>query len=74
MIRYLLINCVFILANRYAKMECKIMLYHLLKNFEIVPVKGSSIPLELSKNPFVVRPANGYILGLKKRLNASKYL
>ena len=54
-------------------MECKIMLYYLLKNFDIVPVKGSSIPLELTKKSFEVRPDNGFILGLKKRPNASKY-
>ena len=62
-----------ILANRYARMECKIILYHILKNFEIVSVEGSSIPLILSKRTFEVRPDNGFILGLNKRRNASKY-
>ena len=54
-------------------MECKILLYHILKNFEIVPVEGSSIPLVLTKKSPALKPDNGFILGLKKRPNASKY-
>ena len=69
----MIINFGFISANRYAKMECKIILYHILKNFEIVQVKGSSIPLKLTPKSFEIRPENGFILGLKKRPNASKY-
>lgn len=57
-------NCV---ASRFALMEIKILFVYLLLNFEIVPVKKTNIPIQLSKSTFNMKPDPNLWLGLKRR-------
>ncbi|XP_017777358.1 PREDICTED: cytochrome P450 9e2-like [Nicrophorus vespilloides] len=56
-------NCI---GSRFALMETKILMYHILKTFEIVPVQKSVIPVVLSKKHFNMTAEGGMWLGLKK--------
>lgn len=55
-------NCI---GSRFALLECKTLFYHLLRNFEIVPIKRTRIPLTLSKSSFNVKAEGGHWLGMK---------
>lgn len=55
-------NC---LGSRFAILEAKAVLYHLLSNFQIVPVEKTSIPLKLKKSSLTLLAENGLWLGLK---------
>ncbi|KAK6644069.1 hypothetical protein RUM43_000334 [Polyplax serrata] len=56
------------IGTRYALMEAKTIFVHLIKEFEIVPIKRTQIPIKLQKNPaFLLRAENGFWLGLKQR-------
>lgn len=52
---------------RFAKFEAKLVLFHLILNFEIVPVEKTEIPLKIVKTGFFLLPKNGIWLGLKRR-------
>lgn len=57
-------NCI---GSRFALLECKILFYNLLLNFELVPIKRTQIPLKLSKQSFNLRPdKNGIWLGFRR--------
>ncbi|XP_017777869.1 PREDICTED: cytochrome P450 9e2-like [Nicrophorus vespilloides] len=58
-------NCI---GSRFALMETKILIYHIIKHFEIVPVKKSVIPVVLSKKHFNMTVEGGMWFGLKKNL------
>ncbi|KAK6644068.1 hypothetical protein RUM43_000333 [Polyplax serrata] len=56
------------IGTRYALMEAKTIFVHLIKQFEIVPIKQTQIPIKLQKTAaFLLRPENGFWLGLKQR-------
>lgn len=55
-------NC---LGSRFAILEAKAVLYHLLSNFEIVPVEKTSIPLKLKPGSLTLVAENGLWLALK---------
>lgn len=55
-------NCI---GSRFGLLECKTLFYHLLLNFEIVPVKKTAIPLRLSKTNVNIIAEGGHWLGLK---------
>lgn len=55
-------NCI---GSRFAILEAKALLYHLLLNFEIVSTAKTQIPLRLSKDSLRHRPDGGIWLGLK---------
>lgn len=57
-------NCI---GSRFALLEIKTLIFHLLANFEIVPVEKTDIPLKLSKKQFNLAAENGFWLGLKAR-------
>ncbi|KAK9885356.1 hypothetical protein WA026_010852 [Henosepilachna vigintioctopunctata] len=57
-------NCI---GSRFAIIEIKVIIYRLLTNFEIVPIKRSVIPIELNRNSFILNAKNGFWFGLKKR-------
>jgi len=54
------------IASRFALLEIKSFLFHLLNVFEIVPVKDTQIPLKISKAAITVVPEGGIILGFKR--------
>ncbi|KAK6644072.1 hypothetical protein RUM43_000337 [Polyplax serrata] len=56
------------IALRYAAMEMKVALIHLIRTFQMVPTEKTLIPLKLSKNTgFMLQPENGFWIGLKLR-------
>lgn len=56
-------NCI---ASRFALLECKIIFFYLLTNFELVPVKRTLIPMKLSKSSVELRAEGGNWLGFKR--------
>ena len=54
------------IGNRFALLETKSVLFYLLDKFEIVPIKQTQIPLEMSKKNFNLLPDGGFPLGLKR--------
>ncbi|KAL1488827.1 hypothetical protein ABEB36_014623 [Hypothenemus hampei] len=53
------------IGNRFAIMEMKCFLFHLLSKYEIVPTEKTSIPMVLSKN-IQLDSENGFWMGLKR--------
>ncbi|CAG9860276.1 unnamed protein product [Phyllotreta striolata] len=56
-------NCI---GNRFGLLSVKVLFFHLLKAFELVPVDKTEIPVRISKSKFGVDPDGGLPLGLKK--------
>ncbi|XP_066257529.1 cytochrome P450 9e2-like [Euwallacea similis] len=56
-------NCI---GSRFAILEAKALLYYLLLNFQIVPIKKTAIPLKLSKTTLQHTAEGGYWMGLKR--------
>jgi cytochrome P450 family 9 len=59
-------NCI---GSRFALLEMKLILFHVLKNFEVVPVERTPIPLVLDKDQINLNAKGGMWLGLKKLSN-----
>ncbi|KAK4874013.1 hypothetical protein RN001_013373 [Aquatica leii] len=57
-------NCI---ASRFALMEKKTLIFHLLSKFDIVKTKKTPYPLKLAANSFNLVPVGGFWLGLKRR-------
>lgn len=55
-------NCI---GSRFALLEAKTLLFFLLKNFEIVPVKRTNIPFKFTKSSFQLLAEGGNWLGFK---------
>lgn len=55
------------LGSRFALMEIKAILYHLLLNFTFEPNEKMEIPLKLKKTPFTLDAEKGVNLELKLR-------
>lgn len=56
-------NCI---GSRFALMETKLMYYHLLEKFEIVPTEKTKIPLVYMKNMMTLSSEFGFWFGIKK--------
>lgn len=57
------------LGSRFALMETKIIIFHLLSRLEIVTTERTQIPLKLSKKFGInIRPEKGLWIGFKKLL------
>ncbi|XP_074040265.1 cytochrome P450 9e2 [Leptinotarsa decemlineata] len=54
------------IGSRFALLETKLLFFHLLLHFELVPVEKTQIPLKLSKFTFNLMAENGFWLGLKR--------
>ncbi|KAF5279691.1 hypothetical protein FQA39_LY18240 [Lamprigera yunnana] len=57
-------NCI---ASRFALMENKTIIFHVLSKFDIVPIEKTPIPLIVGKGSFNLGPQKGFWLGLKPR-------
>lgn len=64
--------CNFFSGSRFALLEMKILFFHLLSKFIIVPVDSTSIPLKLSPKKLSMAPENDFQLCLKRRLLSPK--
>lgn len=54
------------IGSRFALMETKLVFYHLLTKFEIVPVEKTKVPLKLLKSLMTLSSENGFWFGIKK--------
>lgn len=52
---------------RFALLEVKLIVFKILKKFEIVPIEKTPTPLVLSKEGFFLVAEGGFWLGLKRR-------
>lgn len=57
-------NCI---GSRFALMELKTIMYHLLLKFTFEANEKTQIPLQLAKIAFGIRPENGIWVSLKPR-------
>ncbi|KAF5279692.1 hypothetical protein FQA39_LY18241 [Lamprigera yunnana] len=57
-------NCI---ASRFALMENKTLIFHLLSKFDIIPIKKTQIPLNFGKGMLNLGPTEGFWLGLRQR-------
>nr|XP_023017890.1 cytochrome P450 9e2-like [Leptinotarsa decemlineata] len=56
-------NCI---GSRFGLLETKLIFFHLLFHFELVPVEKTSIPMKLAKGTFNLMAEGGFWLGLKR--------
>ena len=56
-------NCI---GSRFALLESKLLIYHVLRNFELVQVEKTPNPVILDKYQFNITAEGGMWLGLKK--------
>ncbi|RZB40914.1 p450 domain containing protein [Asbolus verrucosus] len=56
-------NCI---GSRFALLETKILMFHLLTNFDIVPTEKTQIPLKIDKNNILVLGEKGFHVGLRR--------
>ncbi|KAF2899553.1 hypothetical protein ILUMI_06627 [Ignelater luminosus] len=57
-------NCI---GSRFALLEGKLIMAEIIRNFEIVPVERTQIPMKLKKDSFTLLAEKGFWLGLKPR-------
>ncbi|XP_011869169.1 PREDICTED: cytochrome P450 9e2-like [Vollenhovia emeryi] len=55
------------IGNRFALMETKIVIAHLLQKFTLKTVGKTLEPIEYCKNEFNLRPVGGFWIGMEKR-------
>ncbi|KAF2897584.1 hypothetical protein ILUMI_08592 [Ignelater luminosus] len=55
------------IASRFALMENKLLIFHLLSRFSFVPVEETLIPVKLGVGTFSLMPDKGFWLGLQPR-------
>nr|AKZ17701.1 cytochrome P450 monooxygenase CYP9Z63 [Tenebrio molitor] len=55
------------IGSRFALMETKVLFFHLLSSFEIVPVEKTQIPIRFSRKAINMSAEKGFWVGLKKR-------
>lgn len=56
-----------VIGAKFATLEIKSLLFHLIKNFEVIPNEKTDIPLELMKDRLFFTPKNGFHLSFKRR-------
>nr|ANS06317.1 cytochrome P450 [Agasicles hygrophila] len=56
-------NCI---GSRFALMEIKTIYFYLLQHFELIPVKRSQIPVQLSLASFQLNAKDGFWFGFKR--------
>ncbi|KAF5291524.1 hypothetical protein FQR65_LT01837 [Abscondita terminalis] len=60
-------NCI---ASRFALMENKTLIFHLLSKFDIVKTDKTPYPMKMAPKSINLGPSEGFWLGLKKRSSA----
>ncbi|XP_058802793.1 cytochrome P450 9e2-like [Phymastichus coffea] len=55
------------IGNRFAIVETKILLFHVLKKFRIIPTAATRSPLKYDKSKWGIVPEGGYWLKIKPR-------
>ncbi|KAF2899549.1 hypothetical protein ILUMI_06623, partial [Ignelater luminosus] len=58
------------IASRFALLEGKLIIAEIIRNFEIVPVDRTEVPITLKKGVFPPSAEKGFWLGLKPRIQA----
>jgi len=61
------------IANRFAMLEIKILLFHLLARCELKPSAKTSSPIQFCKD-FMIMPKNGFWLNIQRRKNVHPVL
>nr|XP_023018113.1 cytochrome P450 9e2-like isoform X1 [Leptinotarsa decemlineata] len=62
-------NCI---GSRFALLETKLIFFHLLSHFELVPVKKTCTPLRASKKSFNLVADGGFWVGMRKLTKSMK--
>lgn len=57
-------NCI---GSRFALLEMKLLLFHLIEKFEIVPIAKTQIPLKIDRKQINLSAEGGFWVGLKRR-------
>lgn len=55
------------IANRFAILEVKVLLFHILTRCELKPCTKTTLPMRLSKNSLTVMAENGFWLNVQRR-------
>jgi cytochrome P450 family 9 len=55
------------IGSRFALMETKVLFFHLLSSFEIVPVEKTQIPIRFSRKAINMSVEKGFWVGFQKR-------
>jgi cytochrome P450 family 9 len=55
------------IGSRFALMETKVLFFHLLSNFEIVPVAKTQIPIRFDRKAINMSAEKGFWVGLQRR-------
>ncbi|CAK9809634.1 Cytochrome P450 9e2 [Anthophora quadrimaculata] len=58
----------FCIGNRFALLECKILLFHLLWRCELEPCAKTQIPIKFNTQSFVLLSQNGFWLNFRARV------
>ncbi|XP_070152270.1 cytochrome P450 9e2-like [Polyergus mexicanus] len=55
------------IANRFALLEMKVLLFHLLARCELKPCAKTTLPLKFNKKDLTLMPENGFWLNVQRR-------
>ncbi|XP_029663909.1 cytochrome P450 9e2-like [Formica exsecta] len=55
------------IANRFALLEVKVLLFHLLARCELKPCAKTTLPLKFNKKDLALMPENGFWLNVQRR-------
>ncbi|XP_025263779.1 cytochrome P450 9e2-like [Camponotus floridanus] len=62
------------IANRFAKLEVKVVLFHLLARCELKPCAKITMPLKFSKKSLIIKPEGGFWLNVQRRSDVNPML
>ncbi|XP_032665501.1 cytochrome P450 9e2-like [Odontomachus brunneus] len=57
------------IANRFALLEIKVLMFHLLSQCDLKPCAKTTLPVKLSKKGLALMPENGFWLKVQRRNN-----
>ncbi|XP_011263155.2 cytochrome P450 9e2 [Camponotus floridanus] len=57
------------IGNRFALMETKVLLFHLLARCDLKPCEKTRVPIKIAKDGFNVKPEGGFWLNVSPRKN-----